>query len=399
MAAALDVSPATVAAAYRTLKQRGFVVADRGRGTSIAPLPPMRVQRAAELPAGVRDLASGNPDPRLLPSLAEGLARVEPTHKLYGVAAKLPELAALAAAEFAADAIRGDVAVTGGALDAIERALQTELRLGDRVVVEDPTWPRIPDLVHALGLAVEPVRIDRHGLDPDMLDGVLRRGARAVIATPRGQNPSGAAVDSARGRALRAVLARHPDVLVIEDDYVARVAGAPYVPVHRADGRWAVVRSLSKVLGPDLRVAVVAGDPLTISRIEGRQRLGPGWVSHILQQVAALMLQDKATARLLARAERVYAERRRALVSALATQGIEAAGDSGLGVWVALADEAAAVRELLAQGWAVSPGERYRFHSAPGIRITTAALEPDEAGRLADAIAALGRAPASTYAG
>ena len=206
-------------------------------------------------------------------------------------------------------------------------------------------------------------------------------------------------MDLARGRALRAVLEGYPDVLAIEDDYVARVAGAPYVPVHRADGRWAVVRSLSKVLGPDLRLAVVTGDPLTISRIEGRQRLGPGWVSHILQQVATLLLREKATARLLARADHVYAERRRALVSALAARGIEAAGDSGLGVWLPLADEAAAVRELLVQGWAVSPGERYRFHTAPGIRITTADLEPDEAEHLADAVAGLGRTPAGTYAG
>ena len=195
LAAALEVSPATVAAAYRTLRQRGFVVADRGRGTSVAALPPVRVKRAAALPAGVRDLSSGNPDPRLLPSLAEALARVDPAHRLYGVPAKLPELAALATAEFARDGIGGDIAVTGGALDAIERALQTELRLGDRVVVEDPSWPRIADLVHALGLAVEPVAVDRHGLDPDLLDAALRRGARAVIATPRGQNPTGAAVD------------------------------------------------------------------------------------------------------------------------------------------------------------------------------------------------------------
>ena len=399
LAVALEVSPATVAAAYRTLKQRGFVVADRGRGTSVAALPPVRVRRAAKLPAGVRDLTSGNPDPRLLPSLAEVLARVDPTHKLYGIAAKLPELASRAEAEFASDGIHGDVAVTGGALDAIERALETELRLGDRVVVEDPSWPRIADLVHALGLAIEPVAVDRSGLDPDMLDAALRRGARAVIITPRGQNPTGAAVDPARGRALRTVLASYPDVLAIEDDYVARVAGAPYVPVHSPEGRWAVVRSLSKVLGPDLRLAVVAGDPLTISRIEGRQRLGPGWVSHILQQVAARLLREKATTQLLTRAERVYAERRRALVSALAARGIEAAGDTGLGVWLPLADEAAAVRELLVQGWAVSPGERYRFHSAPGIRITTADLEPDEAEHLADALAALGRAPANTYAG
>jgi DNA-binding transcriptional MocR family regulator len=398
LAAALEVSPATVAAAYRTLRQRGFVAADGRRGTMVVPLPPVRVRRIAELPAGVRDLAGGNPDPRLLPPLGDVLARVDPAHRLYGVAAKLPELAGQAEAEFARDGIHGDIAVTGGALDAIERMLQTELRPGDRVVVEDPSWPRIADLVHAVGLAVEPVALDRRGLDPDRLDAALRGGARAVIATPRGQNPTGAAVDAARGRELMEVLASHPHVLVIEDDYVARVAGAPYVPVHRADGRWAVVRSVSKVLGPDLRVAVVAGDPLTISRIEGRQRLGPGWVSHVLQQVVALLLRGGQTARLLDRVERTYAERRGALVSALSARGIEAAGDSGLGVWVPIADEAAAVRELLVAGWAVSPGERYRFRTAPALRITTAGLEPDEAERLADAIAALGSTSSSTYA-
>jgi DNA-binding transcriptional MocR family regulator len=399
LAETLAVSPATVATAYRTLRQRGFVVADRGRGTSVAGVPPVRVASAAELPNGVRDCASGNPDPRLLPSLDRALARVEPGHKLYGGSANLPELVSLAEAWFAVDGIQGDVAVTGGALDAIERALQTELRLGDRVVVEDPTWPRIADLVHALGFTLEPVAVDRNGLDPDRLAAALRRGARAVIATPRGQNPTGAALDPARGRALAAVLAGHPDVLVIEDDYVASVAGAPYVPVHDPDGRRAVVRSLSKVLGPDLRLAVVAGDALTIARLEGRQRLGPGWVSHILQRVAALLWPEPATAKLLARAEQSYAERRAALVSALAARRIEAMGDTGLGVWVPFADEAAAVRELLVQGWAVSPGERYRFHSPPGIRITTTALEPSEAEQLAEAIAGLGRVPASTYAG
>jgi DNA-binding transcriptional MocR family regulator len=399
LAAGLGVSPATVAAAYRTLKQRGFVVADRGRGTSVAIAPPVRVRTSSELPAGVRDLANGNPDPQLLPPLAAVLARIDPEHRLYGVAAKLPRLVSIAEAELAADGIHGDVAVTGGALDALERALQTELRPGDRVVVEDPSWPRIADLVHALGLAVEPVGVDAKGLDPGALDDALRRGARAVVATPRGQNPTGAALDPARGEALREVLSRHPGVLAIEDDYVARIAGASYVPLHRPEGRWMVVRSLSKVLGPDLRLAVAAGDPLTISRIEGRQRLGPGWVSHLLQQAGALLLEDDATGRLLARAERVYAERRTALVSALAARGLAASGDSGLGVWVPLADEAAAVRELLVQGWAVSPGERFRFRTAPGIRVTTATVEPDEAERLADAIAGLGRGSAATYAG
>jgi DNA-binding transcriptional MocR family regulator len=398
LAAALEVSPATVAAAYRELRRRGFVVTEGARGTSVAPVPPARVARVSQLPAGVRDLASGNPDPQLLPSLAEVFARLEPSHRLYGVAAKLPELEVLAAETFAADGLRGDLAITGGAVDAIERALQTELRPGDRVVVEDPSWPRIADLVRSLGLMIEPVPVDDRGLDPDLLDVALRRGARAMITTPRGQNPSSAATDPDRARALRAVHARYPDALVIEDDYVAGVGGADYVPVHSPDGRWTVVRSLSKVLGPDLRIALVVGDSLTISRLEGRQRLGPGWISYILQQTAARLLKDRATARLLARAERTYTERRQALVAALAAHGVAAAGHSGLGVWVPLEDEAAAVRELLVAGWAVGPGERFRFNSPPGIRITTATLEPDDAEVLAEAIAGLGRSTGSTYA-
>src|SRR5262249_4350213 len=156
--------------------------AHRGRGTSVAELPPVRVRRGAELPAGVRDLSSGNPDPELLPSLADALARVDPTHKLYGGPTQLPELVALAEAELGGDGIEGAMAVTGGALDAIERSLQTELRLGDRVVVEDPSWPRIADLVHALGLALDPVPVDGRGLDPGLLAAALSRGARGVIA-------------------------------------------------------------------------------------------------------------------------------------------------------------------------------------------------------------------------
>jgi hypothetical protein len=64
-----------------------------------------------------------------------------------------------------------------------------------------------------------------------------------------------------------------------------------------------------------------------------------------------------------------------------------------------MVDEAAAVRDLLVQGWAVAPGERYRFRTAPGLRITTAMLEPADAERLAAAIAGPAAGPAATYQG
>jgi DNA-binding transcriptional MocR family regulator len=177
------------------------------------------------------------------------------------------------------------------------------------------------------------------------------------------------------------------------------VAGAPYVGLADATEHWTTVRSVSKVLGPDLRIAPMAGDPLTIGRIEGRQLVGAGWVSHLLQQTAAELWAAPGTKKLLARAERTYAERRSALVEALASHGIDAHGGSGLGVWVPVAEEVPVVQHLLELGWAVSAGERYRFRTSPGIRITTATLETAEADALATAIAESLQSAAETYAG
>ena len=399
LAAELGISPATVAAAYRTLRQRGLVSANTRRGTVVSAQPPLRMRGPRPLPADTLDLASGNPDPALLPPLGPALAALDPVHKLYGGPVKLDRLVELAEADYAADGIGGDIAIAGGALDGIERVLQTQLRPGDRVAVEDPCWPRIADLVRALALQPEPVRVDQRGPVPEELALALARGARAVIATPRGQNPTGAAVDEDRGRLLRQLLGGHPEVVVIEDDYVAAVAGAPYVPLHRAGARWAVIRSASKVLGPDLRVAPLAGDALTISQVEGRQLLGSGWVSHLLQQTAANLWQRPATRELLARAGHSYAGRRAALIDQLAGYGITAYGRSGLGVWIPLAEEVATVQQLLERGWAVSPGERFRFRTPPGIRITTAALKPREAAELAAALHDIIRTTSATYAG
>jgi DNA-binding transcriptional MocR family regulator len=399
LATELGVSPATVAGAYRTLSERGLVTGNRRQGTVVATQPPLRVRGAHPLPPDTRDLASGNPDPALLPQLEPAIAQLDPAHKLYGGPVKLARLVELAGRDFAADGISGDIGVVGGALDGIERALQSQLRPGDRVVVEDPSWPRINDLVRALTLIPEPAAVDAGGLSPGALARALDRGAKALIVTPRGQNPTGAAIDAERAARLREVLAAHAEVLVLEDDYVAAVAGASYAPLHGTTSRWAVIRSLSKVFGPDLRIATMAADPLTASRIEGRQLLGSGWVSHLLQQTAANIWAARTTKTLLARATRTYAERRQALVDALAERGITAGGESGLGVWVPVDEEARIVQLMLERGWAVSPGERFRFRTPPGIRITTTTVTAEDARELAAVFAAAIVGSSATYAG
>jgi DNA-binding transcriptional MocR family regulator len=172
------------------------------------------------------------------------------------------------------------------------------------------------------------------------------------------------------------------DVLVIEDDHAAELAGVPLHPV--GGSRWAFVRSASKPYGPDLRCAVLAGDAETVSRVEGRMRLTAGWVSTLLQRTL-LHLWSTYDA---AAAGRVYDARRSAMLAALHERGVHAVGDTGINVWIPVPDETAAVASLREAGYAVAPGRLYRMATPPAIRITVAALREEEAGPVAQAVAA-----------
>jgi len=303
---------------------------------------------------------------------------------LYDEPSVLEQLAELAGAELRADGVPADdLAVVSGAMDGVERTLAAYLRPGDRVAVEDPGYPNLLDLVAAMGLRAEPVELDAEGMRPEALKRAIEHGAAAVVLTPRAQNPTGAAFSRTRSGQLRDVLAVSPDVLGIEDDHAAAIAGAAHHPCVVRQPRWAVVRSAAKVFGPDLRLAVLAGDEQTVARVAGRHRLGAGWVSHLLQQLVATLIEQDATHNWRDTAAREYAQRRRDLVAALAAVGIEADGTSGLNVWVPVSDEAGTVARMLERGWAVAAGQRYRIASPPGIRITISSLEPGEAQRLA----------------
>jgi DNA-binding transcriptional MocR family regulator len=398
LARTLGTSPATVNSAYRVLRQRGLVVAEGRRGTRVAPRPALRApMRPAPLPEaimpGLRDLTIGLPDPSLLPPLTVALRRVELEPKLAigGLDVPDPDLLALARKGFTVDGLgAGAIAVCSGALDAIERVLQAHLRPGDRVVVEDPAYPSIRDILLALGLMAVPVAVDEFGMIPQALQDGLTDGAEAMVIVPRAQNPLGSALDTERIEALRGVLARHPRLLLVEDDHAGPVAGAPFATLVTADSeRWAVIRSMSKILHPDVRLALVAGDETTIARVEGRQALGVRWVSHLLQALAAEMLRDPRFADTCARAAAAYATRRQALIGALADRGVEAHGRSGMNVWVAVREEAPVVRALLDAGWLVLAGEHFRIRTPPGLRVTVSTLHDGEADEIARVIASV----------
>ncbi|WP_042405922.1 aminotransferase class I/II-fold pyridoxal phosphate-dependent enzyme [Streptacidiphilus carbonis] len=398
LAGELGVNPNTVAAAYRLLRDRGVIETAGRRGSRIRSRPSLTPRDAFRpaVPAGTRNLADGNPDTALLPDLEAAVRAAALEHRgdpvMYGGPSLDPRLRGLAESSFAADGIpAAPVGVASGSLDALERIFLARLRPGDAVAVEDPGWGSLLDLLPALGLKAVPVAVDDRGPVVADVARALDEGVRALVVTDRAHNPTGAAIGAERAAALRALLTERPGVLLVEDDHGHGIVDLPFHPLCAGpDGTpttaaWAVLRSAAKSLGPDLRVAVFTGDPETMDRVRGRQRLGAGWVSHLLQRTVAGLwaVEDSAPA------AASYRVRRDALLSALAERGVAAHGRSGLNIWIPVPDETAAFAGLLQRGWAVAPGARFRLASPPGVRLTVSPLTVDEMPGLAEDVAAV----------
>ena len=343
------------------------------------------------------DLSTGVPDPALLPALGPVLAQLTsaPTTGSYLDDPVLPELARVLRADWPYPA--PDLAVVDGAMDAMDLLVRTSLRFGDRVVVEDPGFPPLVDLLESVGVQLVGVPVDDEGLDLRALEAALSEPVAAIFLQPRAQNPVGVTMTSSRARAIVALLG-DAKTLVVEDDSAAGHSSAPLVSTGRGrPDHTAYIRSFSKSYGPDLRLAALSAPPALHRAITARRELGQGWSSRLLQQVLlGLLTSDHARQEVVAASAR-YAARRAHVADALAVRGVVVPGAEGINIWVPVHDETAAVVRLASQGIGVAPGAPFRVGAAGDgghIRVTVGAAGDDLdalAQALADAALAEGR--------
>jgi DNA-binding transcriptional MocR family regulator len=395
LAERLGVNRNTVMAAYRHLAQAGYVSSHGRSGTRIADPDPI-AQEGYAPDTVLRDIGTGNPDPDRIPDPSNALARMAGRPVLYGepVIDRDLERWALEWMRDAVDpALDLRLTVTSGASDAIERLLAQALTRDDAVALEDPCFLSSINIVRQGGYRAVAVPVDAEGMTVAGLQAAIDAGVRAVVCTPRAQNPTGASLSAQRARALRAVLAQHPYVLVIEDDHFSMLSSKPHHsiigPAHR---RFALVRSVSKFLGPDMCLAVVASDPATADRLAMRLSPGTVWVSHLLQRLTAALVGDDAVTRQIGEAAEHYAARNAAFAGLLTARGIPTEAGDGLSVWVPLPVAARDVLpHLMRRGWLVRPGDEFVLaddSAAHHLRVTVHELSDEEAGRLSDDISA-----------
>lgn len=395
LARALQMSPTTVAGAWRRLLQSGVIETRGRRGSTILGVPkpaaPARFSRLhSDLPARL-DLSSGTPDRTLLPDLGRALHRLSRSAAAssYFEPSVLPELDRILRADWPFEP--AGMTVVDGAVDAIDRLIDVSLRYGDRVLVENPTFPPIIDLLEQRGMVAVPVAVDDSGIDPASLAEALAGPvpAKALVIQPRAHNPCGHAMTVARVGELAEVLADAPGVVVIEDDHGAAISTSPPVSLgaHLPD-QTVHIRGFSKSHGPDLRLAALGGAGEIVERVVQRRLLGPVWSSRLLQAVLLDLLTDPASVAAVGRARTEYAARRRLLTTALASRGVRVSGHDGINLWIEVHDENAALLALAVHGVTAAPGSPFLTAPLPvdHIRVTCASIV-DDVDQLADLVA------------
>lgn len=388
LAGSLAVNRNTVAAAYKRLVSSGLAVSQGRNGTVIKALNTLIAVEGGDPTTSLIDISGGNPDPQRLPDIDRYLPHLTRPPHLYGDTAVEPRLANWASEWIRRDIDQPfDINLTSGAIDALERLLCGLLLPGDGVAVEDPCFLSSINMLRYAGFQASPVAVDGEGMIPEKLEEALRNGARAVILTPRAHNPTGCNLTSARADAIRAILARYPQVLAIVDDHFALLSAASWHnPLPEGIQRWALVRSMSKTLGPDLRLAIVASDVTTSAALRLRLNAGSQWVSHLLQELAFACLNDSAFVTSLTASQRHYQQQNQRLAAALSRLGAgEYAPGDGLNFWLPLSVPSQPLALRLARaGWLVREGEAFGVKiPSHGLRLSLGALTEAQIEQLA----------------
>lgn len=200
-------------------------------------------QRVAELKRSGVDiigLSAGEPDfdtPDFVKDAA--IAAIRDGQTKYTDVGGTPKLRAAISAKFLRDnrlsyADDQVIACVGGK-HVLFNALVATVGVGDEVIIPAPYWVSYPDIVAFAGAKPVFVPADAsqaYKISPDQLNAAITPRTRWVILNSP-SNPTGAAYSAEELRALGAVLAAHPHVMVLTDDMYEHVwyADVPFATI------------------------------------------------------------------------------------------------------------------------------------------------------------------------
>lgn len=263
------------------------------------------------------------------------------------------------------------ILVTVGAQNALFLLAQLLVDNDRRVVIEDPFYPDLRDLLRRRTSQIITLEVDSQGL---VMDEERLAMADLVIITPSHQCPTTATMALERRKQLLMLAEKH-DFLIIEDDYEFEMNFlAPPAPALKSmdeHGRVLYVGSFSKSLFPGLRLGYLAGSAPLIEAARSLRHLMLRHPPGLTQRTAAYFMALGHYDAQIRRLRRHLEERRRALQTALDASPLlieTAARFGGTSFWVHGPDWLDArelAREAASDGVLIEPGDIFFASSSP----------------------------------
>lgn len=365
----------------------------------------------------VIDLGLGEPDfPTPAHIIEAAYAAAKAGQTLYTAAAGSPEVREAVAGKFrrenGLDYTADDIVVANGAKQIIFNALMATLEPGDEAILPAPYFVSYPEMVKLLGGTPVTVECPESGgfkLTPELLESAITPRTKWLFLNMPG-NPSGAVYSADDLKALGAVLARHPQVLILSDEIYEHIIfdGREFVSFGKAcpdlKDRSLIVNGVAKAYAmTGWRVGYAAGPAPLVKAMSTIQSQSVTSVCSIAQAATVAALngpQDEVT-----RFREAFEARRNLVVdgirriNGLTLPPPEGAFYAYIGCasligrrtprGVVLEDDTAVATYLLNEGRVASvPGAAYGL--SPYFRISTATSEE----MLAEAIARINAAVA-----
>ena len=375
-------------------------VADRL--AAVKPSASMAVSMAAKAlraqGVDVIDLGLGEPDFPTPAHVVEAAFKAAAAGEtLYTASAGTPALRAAIAAKFkrenGLDYTADEITVANGAKQIIFNALLATLNPGDEAILPTPYFVSYPEMVKLLGgLPVTPACPAETGfrLTPDVLEAAITPRTKWLFLNMPG-NPSGAVYSTAELQALGAVLARHPQILILSDEIYEHilfddrtfVSFGAACPALR--DRTLIVNGVAKAYAmTGWRVGYAAGPAPLLKAMNTVQSQSVTSVAAPMQAAALAALTGPQDC--IAQFREAFERRRDLVVAGIKTiPGLTLAppegalyayiGCAGLigkrtSMGETLTDDTAVTQYLLTQGVAAVPGTAYGL--SPFFRISTA---------------------------
>jgi DNA-binding transcriptional MocR family regulator len=373
LAAALDVSRTMVATAWDRLKADGLVISRRGAG-SWAAIP--TTGGAVEPAIGKDSIDLARAASPALPGVTAAAEAALPrlaaeltTHGYYEQGhPDLRERLANRYAERGLPTTSDQILVTNGAHVAFALALRLFVGPGDRVLIEQPTYPNAIEAIRAAHAVPVPVAMADDGWDLEGVEATLRQAApRLAYLIVDFHNPTGHRLDAAGRQRLGAAFRRSRTPVVVDETQVELdfdAANAPQ-PFGAFGDLVLAAGSASKSHWGGLRLGWIRAPADVITRLVIARR-GLDLGSPVLEQLLFTELLDGSREPLLERRAEL-AEHRDALVTALRAQCPDwrfAVPDGGLNLWCQLPQPVSTRIAAVAQNFGVRvvPGSFFTPH-------------------------------------